>query len=260
VETERIALIAGITPRRPRRLRGLTGKIVIGALAATLAVTAGAPAIVGSLAKERHDGNHRQEQGVSNDARGKGKKKGGKTVTKTFSSIDPIDIPSVQAELDNGPADPYPSTISVGGFKKAKLVDVDLTLRGFSHEFPNDVDIMLVAPGGRSAVVMSDVGGSIPVGDLTLELDDQASATLPDEQELENGPFRPTNEFNNSEDTFPAPAPVAGDNVALSTFNGINPNGEWRLFIVDDGAGDAGNLSDGWSLTITAKSKGKKKR
>jgi subtilisin-like proprotein convertase family protein len=244
---------------RNHQRRGVMGKVALGVLAASLAVTAGTPAFTGGLAKERHGGKPRQEQSIS-ASRSKGKNKSGKAVTRTFSSTDGMNIPNRSSEPANGPADPYPSTISVDGFRKAKLVDVDLTLRGFSHEFPTDVDIMLVAPDGRNAVVMSDVGGEILVGNLTLELDDQASSPLPGEQELENGPFQPTNEFNNSADEFPAPAPVAGDNVALSTFNGINPNGQWQLFINDDGAGDLGNLSDGWTLTITAKEKRKKTR
>jgi subtilisin-like proprotein convertase family protein len=48
--------------------------------------------------------------------------------------------------------------------------------------------------------------------------------------------------------------------VALSTFDGINPNVEWRLLIVDNGGGITGSLADGWSLEITAKHKAKRKR
>jgi hypothetical protein len=54
-----------------------------------------------------------------------------------------------------------------------------------------------------------------------------------------------------------APAP-SGD-MALSTFNGIKANGVWRLYIFDDTDEKGGSLQEGWSLTITAKVKSKKK-
>jgi hypothetical protein len=38
----------------------------------------------------------------------------------------------------------------------------------------------------------------------------------------------------------------------LSVFNGESPNGTWRLYVVDDSAGDAGRIAGGYSLTITA--------
>src|SRR3954467_263219 len=72
-----------------------------------------------------------------------------KNVHKTFSNTGQIAIPS------NGEATPYPSTIQVNGFKKGKIKDVNLTLRNFSHTFPDNVDVLLVAPNGRNALVMS---------------------------------------------------------------------------------------------------------
>jgi hypothetical protein len=236
------------------------GKVALGVLAASLAVTAGTPAITGGLAKERHGGVHRQEQSVVSDARGQGEKRGSRTVTRSFASESLIAIPG-SGEIGRG--DPYPSTLQVVGFKKARILDVDVTLRDLEHEFPQDIDVLLVAPGGRSLVVMSDSGGGIPVSNLTLEFDDEANAALPFGQELENGPFRPTNGFDGTDDDFPAPAPAPGNEsgiLALSTFNGISPNGEWRLFVIDDGTGNPGGLSDGWELTITAKENRKKKR
>jgi subtilisin-like proprotein convertase family protein len=135
-------------------------------------------------------------------------------------------------------------------------------LRGFGHEFPRDVDLLLVAPGGRNAVVMSDVGnntdGDSDVIGLTLQLDDEAATPLPFDQLLTNGSFQPTDDTDSR--VFPAPAPDASANTALSTFDGINPNGEWQLFVVDNGNGDTGAITDGWTLEITAKAKTKNKK
>ena len=50
---------------------------------------------------------------------------------------------------------------------------------------------------------------------------------------------------------FPASAPAAPWGAALSVFNGVDPNGVWKLFVVDDAGSDVGNIAGGWSLAIT---------
>jgi hypothetical protein len=188
-----------------------------------------------------------------------------KAVRKTFANEGTIAIPAVGSPDDFGPADPYPATIVATGFKrKARISDVNLTLHGLSHGFAHDLFILLVAPGGRNAVVMGEAGINGPesaMDDLTLTLDDEADEALPVDEPFTSGAFRPLNnaEFD-LQPIFPAPAPTPSDEVALSTFDGLNPNGEWQLFIVDHGGGDVGSLVDGWSLEITAKHKIKRKR
>ena len=186
-----------------------------------------------------------------------------KLVTKTFSSSGQIDIPDAGTE---GASDPYPSIIEVdafGKYKKAKIKDVNLTLRGFSHTFPDNVDVML-ARGNQRATVMSDVGFNVDANGLQIRLDDQAGGDLPINGALASGTFRPTNdtgtlEANAADDPFSAPAPTPNGNTALSTFKGAKPDGEWRLFVVDDFNNDDGQFSGGWKLEITAKVKDKKK-
>lgn len=174
-----------------------------------------------------------------------------KNVTRSFSSTGQIAIPG------NGTATPYPSTLQVSGFKKGKIKDVNITLVNFSHNRPDHVDILLVAPNGLSTLIMSDVGGSDNADNLTIVLDDQAFAALPLTSQLTSGTFRPTSD--GPLDTLPAPAPVSGSSVALSTFNGTNPNGQWQLFIRDDTNGQNGELAGGWTLQIKAKVKKKRK-
>ena len=53
-------------------------------------------------------------------------------------------------------------------------------------------------------------------------------------------------------DPFPAPAPSPSSQTTLAgAFTGIDPNGTWSLYLVDDTTGDVGVLAGGWSLTIT---------
>ncbi len=177
-----------------------------------------------------------------------------KTVTRTFSNGGAI---SVAAE---GAAFPYPAAIEVSGFKRARIKDVNLRLLGFGHSIPVDYDILLVAPGGRNAIVLSDVGSADPAFNLDLTLDDQAGADLPDSGEIESGTFRPTNLDGFISDVFPSPAPAVSGNVALATFNGMDPNGAWALFVFDDVGPDGGSIAGGWELQITAKAKKKGKR
>ena len=172
-----------------------------------------------------------------------------KVVTRTFRNTSPIVI------NDEAPATPYPALLTVAGLRRGKLLDLNLTLHGFTQTTPRDVDLLLMGPTGRSAVIMSDVGAGVPdeVANLTLVLDDQAPLLLPATERLVSGIFRPQNVavLGDEADPFPAPASFS-PNATLSAFNGINPNGTWRLFVVDDVGGDEGSLA-GWSLTIKAR-------
>jgi len=128
------------------------------------------------------------------------------------------------------------------------VVDVNVTLNSFDHTWPDDVDMLLVGPGGQTATIMSDAGGGNNVHYLTITLDDQAASPLPDSQALTSGTFQPTD--YEPGDPFPAPAPPPSGNVALAVFNGTNPNGIWHLYIVDDTPTFVGYLDNGWCLTI----------
>jgi len=111
------------------------------------------------------------------------------------------------------------------------------------------VDIALVGPGGQAVMLMSDAGGSADVNSVSLTFDSSASPTLPDGSQISGGVFRPTN--YGATDAFAAPAPGGTYGTSLNVFNGLAPNGAWRLFIVDDQAVDVGSIGAGWVLTIT---------
>ena len=151
----------------------------------------------------------------------------------------------------SGTASLYPSTINVSGVT-GTVTKVTVTLTGLSHTFPDDIDILLVGPAGQSVVLMSDTGGSPDVVSVNLTFDDGAPSALPDTAQIVSGTFKPTNIGNG--DAFPAPAPAGPYGGTLAVFNGVDPNGSWRLFVVDDVGGDLGSLSGGWSLAFTLSS------
>ncbi|MFQ3582615.1 S8 family serine peptidase [Chloracidobacterium validum] len=170
----------------------------------------------------------------------------GTTVTNTFG---PFSNPANISIPSSGPATPYPSTITVSGVS-GTVSKVTVSINGYNHTFPDDVDVLLVGPGGQQCVLMSDAGGSADVVNVNLVFDDAAASLLPDATLITSGTYRPTN--YGATDNFPAPGPgsVTQATPALSVFNGVDPNGVWNLYVVDDLGGDVGNFAGGWSLTI----------
>ncbi|HEX3798839.1 MAG TPA: proprotein convertase P-domain-containing protein [Verrucomicrobiae bacterium] len=169
--------------------------------------------------------------------------------TNSYANANGIVIP------DHGPATPYPSVITVtngtGLVSKATV-----TLNNFSHQFPNDVEIMLVGPAGQSVVLMSGVGGARAVTNITLTFDDAATNLLPSStdqfsvnmRQLVSGTNLPT-DFGLGM-PFASPAPAAPSASALTNFVGSNPAGTWALYVLDDSPGDSGIIAGGWSLNL----------
>ena len=179
-------------------------------------------------------------------------------VTKTFTNSGQILIradavlPECTTSV-SGPATPYPSEKNVTFPSGSHIRDVNLTLKNYTHTFPDDVDVLL-KKGTHNRTVMSDVGSNEDVSNITLVLNDEATSALPDDVGLVGGSFKPRNVEDNPDggDQFPAPAPTQDTRSALSGFDTLNPNGTWKLFVQDDGGGDCGKFGGGWSLRIKA--------
>jgi subtilisin-like proprotein convertase family protein len=157
--------------------------------------------------------------------------------------------PAVITIPDSGPATPYPSTLQVSGVSGV-ISKIRVTLERVTHTCFNDLDVLLVAPGGQSLVLTSDAGGCGGTATPTrLTFDDYAPTTLSGAQaQPTSGSYRPTN--INPGDPVPAPAPVPPNASAMSVFQGIDPNGTWRLYVVDDAGGDSGSIAGGWTLDL----------
>ena len=146
-----------------------------------------------------------------------------------------------------GAASTYPSTLQVAGMI-GTLSKLTLKLVGLNHTYPDDLDLLLVGPGGQKVLFMSDAGGNPDLVGVNLTFDDSSSGSLPDNTLIASGSYKPTT-FE-AGDVFPAPAPASPYATAFSAFVGSNPNGNWSLYIVDDANGDQGTLAGGWSLAI----------
>jgi uncharacterized repeat protein (TIGR01451 family) len=152
---------------------------------------------------------------------------------------------------DNTNATPYPSTIDVANVG-GTVTKVTATLSNIHHTFPHDVDVLLVSPSGQEVVLMADTGGNHSLTNVTLTFDDAATNKLPAFFQIVSGTFKPTiGNSNGAVGTFLPPAPPSPHtNAFLSVFNGIDPNGTWSLYVVDDTLGDTGGIAGGWSLAI----------
>jgi subtilisin-like proprotein convertase family protein len=163
-----------------------------------------------------------------------------------FCSNSPITIPAGAPTTTSGISSPYPASISVSTGPIVCSVTVDL--QNVTHTFIADVDVLLAAPAGQNAIVMSDVGGTTAVAGVNLTLDDAAANSLPGGT-IVSGTYKPTN--ITAGDTFAAPAPAPLGGSALSVFNATNPNGTWNLWVVDDATGDVGSINS-WCVNIAA--------
>ncbi|HEV7700487.1 MAG TPA: Calx-beta domain-containing protein [Pyrinomonadaceae bacterium] len=173
-------------------------------------------------------------------------------------------------------ATPYPSILSVSGLPTSNG-GFRVTLFDVSQQVPDNMDVLLVDPTGKTYVLMADAGGVLPPIDpsapVTLTFTDNSSTVLPDSNPpgLTTGVYLPTTWTSNIS-SFPAGAPVApymepGSAVSrpgktlFDRFGGLDPNGDWKLYVRDDQTIDpitnspavlTGAIAGGWGLQFFA--------
>ena len=128
-----------------------------------------------------------------------------------------------------------------------------VSINGFSHTYPNDVDILLRSNNNTNVILMSDIGSTASgSGNNAVNLNyvfEDGSPAMTANSTNPSGSYRPTN--SGSTDDFPSPGPGSVDqsNPTLSSFSG-DPNGTWNLFIRDDTNQDGGSITS-WSITFS---------
>ncbi|HEV2814361.1 MAG TPA: hypothetical protein VGW10_13990, partial [Solirubrobacteraceae bacterium] len=161
--------------------------------------------------------------------------------SESYANFTPIKMDA------KGKASPYPSSVSVQG-RTGRVTDVAVTLRGFEHERPADVDVLLVAPSGEKAIVFADACGATPHESVNLTIFERAGAgDIPDTGPCDQGVYAPAN--HPGLDSWPNTSDF--DTVAdLDRFERELPNGQWSLYVIDDRTDKVGRIGSGWSLTL----------
>lgn len=171
--------------------------------------------------------------------------------TATLKNTTPI------VGVPTGSASPYPSTITASGLGTS-LLSAKVVLRNVDHTCTKDLDVLLVGPDGTKTTLMSDNGapaiefdGCTDVKKDSITFDDGCpdfSNSMPSGTDI---CVRPSDNdaLGHQGDSWPG----VGDEfpaLNLSTFNGKNPNGTWKLYVVDDANDDKGNIGGGWELQL----------
>ncbi len=124
---------------------------------------------------------------------------------------------------------------------------------GFGHTFPADVDVILVSPAGTGVMLMGGAGSGGSVSNLNLTFDDSGGELS--NANLATGTYHPGALLGEETVSFTSPAPAAPYGLAMANFlNDATPNGIWKLFVRDTAGGDVGNITSGYSVTVTTAS------
>lgn len=182
------------------------------------------------------------------------------TVFSNPAPISPADRPNNNAGSNPGiPASNYPSVINVSGLTGV-VTKVTVTF-AITSTFPDDLDILLVGPTGALSLVMSDAGGSGDHTNITYTFDQLGAAPMANDPTavVPAGTYQPSNYAGavtatepGGQDNFPTAGGLMSYPTNFAIFNGTNPNGDWKLYVVDDQVIDINSLPSGWSIDITS--------
>ncbi|MCW2739304.1 Ig-like domain-containing protein [Nocardioides sp.] len=147
-------------------------------------------------------------------------------------------------------AAPSPSTVAVSGLPKS-VTDVNLVLNDLDLDYLGDTELVLESPDGRRAHVLSDAGGYDTIENLTLTLDDEAAEPMRRGRIPVSGSYQPVNHDDGDTSEFVGGLDTKNLSSALSTFDGADPNGAWKLYVEQEYCCNEGAISGGWALQIT---------
>lgn len=173
------------------------------------------------------------------------------------NAITPADRASNNAGTNPGLPANYPSNNTASGL--TGVVSKVVVSFMMTSTFPDDLDILLVSPTGERSIVISDAGGSGDQVGNGFHIDPSATDFFPDAPAMpvSTGSYKPANYLGlatpepGGVDNFPAPGPgLISYTADFSVFNGINPNGVWKLYVVDDQVSDTSALQGGWVINI----------
>ena len=173
----------------------------------------------------------------------------GPTVT-TFTNAGVILVPGSGTV---GNASPYPANIVVAALPTSGVSVSSVTLTNITHTWESDISVLLQSPTGQNLILMSaqpgNENGGFGILNKTFTFSDAAVASLA--AGVPSGNYKPTN--RGAGVNWPAPGPGVvnqGLNPLLSSFTG-DPNGTWKLYVVDVAGGDVGNIAGGYNIAFS---------
>ena len=164
--------------------------------------------------------------------------------------------------IPDGPSGAAVHRTVVASGLAGSITVVSVTLTGFTHTFPDDLGFLLVGPDGtHNHEFWSDAGGFGPgVSGITVTVADSGATLIPDNTTpVNNTTYRPADYLDAEPNNFfgptftishPTGGNVPGTATFASVFNGLAGNGNWDLYVRDEGAGDVGSFAT-WSVNIT---------
>lgn len=154
---------------------------------------------------------------------------------------------------DNVAATPFPTQINATGLI-GTISRVRVRINNLSHTWKGDIDMLLESPSGQRIMLMSDCGEVLNSTVVNLTFDRNVS-NLTSSNPVTSGTFLPTN--YNSPDNFTTLGSITANigtaSTGLTSYNGENPNGDWKLYVMDDASGDVGSFPS-WELRVTTNS------
>jgi len=152
----------------------------------------------------------------------------------------PTSLPAGAPATTSGPAQHYPLTFDLTGVPAGVPVTKVVATVNLTHNHASDVNLVLQAPNGRAVTLLANCGGGFAVSDQLLIFSDDAPGPAPGAAPLTGLEYKPTLCFGSV--TMPGgPLPPFGS--ALSTLNGQDARGTWKLWAYDDSAPDSGLIS-----------------
>lgn len=147
---------------------------------------------------------------------------------------------------DSGPANIYPSTLNVTGYS-GRITDISVRLDGLSHTYSSDIRALLVSPSGEQIQLINKTGGGGNISNLSLTFNESGNAFPSNLSSSGSGTYLPDTKAASTD--LNSPAPPRPYLTKLSNLYGKSPNGDWKLYLLDDAPQDSGSLQS-WALFI----------
>ena len=154
-------------------------------------------------------------------------------------------IPEIDFDQDLDGISTFPLTMRNAQFPTGipNILSLELELTGFTHSFPDDLEVYLLDPQSETLLVMYNRGGSVDINGITMIFNDNGGRSLLNYDSSQLDPSVPGNLA-----TYYQPEGPGGMSNFVKQSGGTDT---WTLLIIDGAPQDGGSL-DSWTLRGTA--------